>query len=86
MEIVLSRTYHLPFYLLRNGDIHIAEKKKSELERTIESKLQYVLQYTVPSGNMNSMILIDFMALAKRVRVKSDDIKTFGEFCHKVRK
>ena len=30
------------------------------------------------------MIVVDFMVCAKKVRIKKDKVKTFGEFCQKV--
>ena len=30
------------------------------------------------------MIAIDFMVCAKKVRVKKDNVRTFGDFCQKV--
>ena len=73
----------IPFFLVKDGILRKSDNK-SELERALESKLEHVPTKIIPSSDKKSMIVVDFMVCAKKVRIKKDKVKTFGEFCQKV--
>ena len=73
----------IPFFLVKDGILRKCDNK-SELERTIEGKLEHPPTRFIPSKDKKSMIAIDFMVCAKKVRVKKDNVRTFGDFCQKV--
>ena len=73
----------IPFFLVKDGILCECDNK-SELERTIEGKLEHLPTRFIPSKDKKSMIAIDFMVCAKKVRVKKDNVRTFGYFCQKV--
>ena len=52
-------------FLVKDGILHKCDKK-SELERALESKLEHPPTKTIPSSYKKSMIVVDFMACAKK--------------------
>ena len=73
----------IPFFLVKDGILRKCDKK-SELERILECKLEHPPTKIIPSSYKKSMIVVDFMVCAKKVRIKKDNVKTFGEFRQKV--
>ena len=73
----------IPFFLVKDGILRKCDNK-SELERTIEGKLEHPPTRFIPSKDKKPMIAIDFMVCTKKVRVKKDNVRTFGGFCQKV--
>ena len=71
------------FFLVKDGNLRKGDNK-NELERALEGKLEHLPTKIIPSSNKKSMIVVDFMACAKKVGLKKDKVKTFGEFCQKV--
>ena len=73
----------IPFFLVKDG-VLCKRDNKSELERDLEGKLEHLPTKIIPSSDKKSMIVVDFMVCAKKVGIKKDKVKTFGEFCQKV--
>ena len=59
----------IPFFLVKDGIIRKCDKK-SELERILECKLEHPPTKIIPSSYKKSMIVVDFMVCAKKVRIK----------------
>ena len=88
LEIMRSRLFKcelsgIPFFLVKDGILRKCDNK-NELERILECKLEHPATKIIPSSYKKSMIVVDFMVCAKKVRIKKDNVKTFGEFRQKV--
>ena len=55
----------VPFFLVKGGTMRKSDNK-SELEKTIETKLDHSPIGVIPSKDKKSMIVIDFMVCAKK--------------------
>ena len=55
---------------------------KCKLQRAIEGKLEHQQNFTL--SYKKQMATVDFMVCAKKVKIKQDHAKIFGEFCQKV--
>ena len=64
----------IPFFFVKDGILRKCNNK-SELER------KHPPTKIIPSSYKNSMIVVDFMVCAEKVRIKKGKVKTFGEFC-----
>ena len=73
----------IPFFLVKDGILRNGDNK-SELERRPECKLEHLPTKVISSSYKKSMIVLDFMVCAKKVRIKKGNVETFGEFCQKV--
>ena len=73
----------IPFFLVRDGILRKSDNK-SELERALEGKLEHLPTKIILSSDKKSVIVVDFMLCAKKVGIKKDKVKTYGEFCQKV--
>lgn len=66
------------FYLTKDGSLR--KSPKSELAREIKKLLDAECSESVPAANLKSMIVIDFMAYARKVPTKKMKLQTYEDF------
>ena len=66
------------FYLTKDGNLR--KSQKSELAREMKNMIEKECQSTVPESNLKSIIVIDFMAYARKIPTKKMNLKTYKDF------